>query len=60
MVREHLANAIQPKRIISAASRRKMALAQKARWARGWEGTEASGGANEFVECEAHHVGISP
>ena len=27
-------NAIQPKRIISAASRRKMALAQKARWAR--------------------------
>jgi hypothetical protein len=27
-------NATQPKRIISAASRRKMALAQKARWAR--------------------------
>jgi hypothetical protein len=26
-------NATQPKRIISAASRRKMALAQKARWA---------------------------
>ena len=27
-------NATQPKRIISAASRRKMALAQKARWAK--------------------------
>jgi hypothetical protein len=27
-------NANQPKRVISAASRRKMALAQKARWAR--------------------------
>ena len=27
-------NVTQPKRIISAASRRKMALAQKARWAR--------------------------
>jgi hypothetical protein len=27
-------NATQPKRIVSAASRRKMALAQKARWAR--------------------------
>jgi hypothetical protein len=26
-------NTVQPKRIISAASRRKMALAQKARWA---------------------------
>ena len=27
-------NASQPKRILSAASRRKMALAQKARWAK--------------------------
>jgi hypothetical protein len=26
-------NAVQPKRIVSASSRRKMALAQKARWA---------------------------
>ena len=37
----------QPKRIISAASRRKMALAQKARWARAGKGShpakEASG-----------------
>jgi len=29
----------QPKRIISAASRRKMALAQKARWARAGKGS---------------------
>ncbi len=33
-------NATQPKRIISAASRRKMALAQRARWARGRNGSQ--------------------
>lgn len=36
------AHSIQPKRIISAASRRKMALAQKARWAAIRNGAEAS------------------
>ena len=33
-------NAIQPKRIISAASRRKMALGQKARWAKTKNGAQ--------------------
>jgi hypothetical protein len=36
-------NAIQPKRIISAASRRKMAEAQKARWAKARKGPQAAG-----------------
>jgi phage major head subunit gpT-like protein len=35
----------QPKRIISAASRRKMALAQKARWARARNGSQPAAGA---------------
>jgi len=35
----------QPKRIISAASRRKMALAQKARWARARKGSQPALGA---------------
>jgi hypothetical protein len=35
----------QPKRIISAASRRKMALAQKARWAKLRNGSKAAAGA---------------
>lgn len=35
----------QPKRIISAASRRKMALAQKARWARAGKGSHPAAGA---------------
>jgi hypothetical protein len=34
----------QPKRIISAASRRKMALAQKARWAKVRKQTQPAGG----------------
>jgi hypothetical protein len=36
-------NATQPKRIISAASRKKMAEAQKARWARAGKGRQATG-----------------
>jgi hypothetical protein len=35
-------NTNQPKRIISAASRRKMALAQKARWARAGKESQAA------------------
>jgi hypothetical protein len=38
-------NANQPKRIISAASRRKMALAQKARWAKAGKGPQPAVGA---------------
>jgi len=38
-------NANQPKRIISAASRRKMAQAQRARWARAGEGSQPAAGA---------------
>ena len=35
----------EPKRIISAASRRKMALAQRARWARAGQGSQSAAGA---------------
>src|ERR1700733_9217192 len=34
----------QPKRVISAASRRKMALAQKARWAKARNGSQSAAG----------------
>ena len=40
-------NTNQPKRIISAASRRKMALAQKARWARARKGSHPAVGATK-------------
>src|SRR6266849_4786435 len=38
-------NRSQPKRIISAASRRKMATAQKARWAKARNGSQPAGAA---------------
>lgn len=53
----------QPKRIISAASRRKMARAQKARWAKdrnGSQPTARSAKRNGGGSWEAHHVGVSP
>ncbi len=40
-----LRNAIEPKRIISAASRRKMAEAQKARWAKARKAPQSVGAA---------------
>lgn len=40
-------NGNQPTRIISAASRRKMALAQKARWARAGKGSQLAVGAGK-------------
>ena len=51
---------IQPKRIISAASRRKMARAQRARWARIRKESQPAGGKTTFRSREAHHVGFSP
>src|SRR6202044_2426016 len=42
-------NPNQPKRIISAASRRKMALAQKARWANVRKGPQSAVGATKVA-----------
>jgi hypothetical protein len=44
-------NANQPKRIISAASRRKMALAQKARWANVRKGPQSAAGATKLASA---------
>ncbi|MGB8988063.1 MAG: hypothetical protein WCC37_15790, partial [Candidatus Sulfotelmatobacter sp.] len=41
----------QPKRIISAASRRKMALAQKARWANVRKGPQSAAGATKLASA---------
>jgi hypothetical protein len=46
-------NANQPKRIISAASRRKMALAQKARWANVRKGPQSAVGATKLAAIPA-------
>ena len=52
----------QPTRIISAASRRKMARAQRARWARAKNGSQpvAIAKTTGSGSCEAHHVRSSP
>ena len=44
----------QPKRIISAASRRKMALAQKARWARAGKGSQPAKEATGSTHGKGH------
>jgi hypothetical protein len=44
----------QPKRIISAASRRKMALAQKARWARAGKGSQPAKEASGSTHKKGH------
>ena len=44
-------NPNQPKRIISAASRRKMALAQKARWANVRKGPQSAAGATKLASA---------
>jgi hypothetical protein len=51
-------NANQPKRIISAASRRKMAQAQKARWARAGEGSQPVAAAGS-VHQKGHTMSAS-
>ena len=43
-----------PKRIISAASRRKMALAQKARWARAGKGSQPAKEASGSTHKKGH------
>ena len=51
----------RPTRTISAASRRKMALAQKARWANARKGIAASEGSDGLSPQErSYDVGISP
>ena len=53
----------QPRRVISAASRRKMALAQKGAMGEYSDETAASSGNSEVKEChsrQAHHISGSP
>jgi hypothetical protein len=47
-------------RVIYAASRRKMALAQKARWAKGSEWIETASQNNWLVTSQVHNVSGSP
>jgi hypothetical protein len=49
----------QPKRIISAASRRKMALAQKARWARAGKGSHPAKEATGSTHGKGHTMSAS-
>jgi hypothetical protein len=49
----------QPKRIISAASRRKMALAQKARWARAGKGSHPAKEAMGSTHGKGHTMSAS-
>ena len=49
----------QPKRIISAASRRKMALAQKARWARAGKGSHPAKEATGSTHGKGHAMSAS-
>jgi len=49
-------NSNQPKRIISAASRRKMARAQKARWAKAREKSEPMAIAKTMASVPVKHV----
>ena len=48
-----------PKRIISAASRRKMALAQKARWARAGKGSHPAKEATGLTHGKGHTMSVS-
>ena len=50
---------IQPKRIVSAASRRKMALAQKARWARAAKGLLPAKEATGSTHGKGHTMSAS-
>jgi hypothetical protein len=52
-------NGNQPKRIISAASRRKMALAQKARWARAGKGSHPAKEATGSTHGKGHTMSAS-
>ncbi len=49
-------NASQPKRIISAASRRKMAQAQKARWAKARNGSQPASTTAKTSPSPAKHT----
>ena len=49
----------QPKRIISAASRRKMALAQQARWARAGKGSHPAKEATGSTHGKGHTMSAS-
>jgi hypothetical protein len=49
----------QPKRIVSAASRRKMALAQKARWARAGKGSQPAKVATGSTHGKGHTMSAS-
>jgi hypothetical protein len=52
-------NTNQPKRIISAASRRKMALAQKARWARAGKGSHPAKEVTGSTHGKGHTMSAS-
>ncbi|HTU41753.1 MAG TPA: hypothetical protein VMF10_08590 [Candidatus Aquilonibacter sp.] len=49
-------NASEPKRIISAASRRKMAQAQKARWAKARNGSQPASTTSKIAPSPAKHT----
>jgi hypothetical protein len=49
----------RPKRILSAASRRKMALAQKARWARAGKGSQPAKEATGSTHGKGHTMSAS-